>query len=92
MPHVSKRDGDNDIPKPTTLLPFLTTPLLEDFGFLGNQNTIDDVLNGTYECPPEIDIYTKKFIHELQHPTSIIAGDSIIGVATTTEHIQGLKK
>jgi hypothetical protein len=41
--------------------PFLTSPLLEDFGFLGKQTTIKAVLNGTYVCPPEVlDIYTKK--------------------------------
>jgi hypothetical protein len=71
---------------------FLTTPLVEDFGFLGNQSTIDNVLNGTYECPSDIDICTQKFLHELQRPPSINARDSINDVATTTEHIQGWKK
>jgi hypothetical protein len=34
--------------------PFLTSPLVEDFGFLGQQNKIDEVLDGTYERPPRI--------------------------------------
>jgi hypothetical protein len=63
--------------------------LLEEFGFLGNQNKVEDVLNGTYECPPDVDIYTKKFIQELRRPTLIDYKASINGVATTTEHIQG---
>jgi hypothetical protein len=39
--------------------PFLTPPSLGDFGFIGNQNQIQAVLDGTYECPDGIHIYTK---------------------------------
>jgi hypothetical protein len=28
--------------------PFVTAPLLDDFGFLGNQDKIEEILNGTY--------------------------------------------
>jgi hypothetical protein len=72
--------------------PFLTSPLLEDFGFLGKQTTIEAVLNGTYVCPPEVDNYTHKIIHELRRPLLIDHEASINGVATTAEHIQGWKK
>jgi hypothetical protein len=44
---------------------FLASPLLEEFGVLGNQNKVQDILDGTYDCPEEVDEFTKTFIHEL---------------------------
>jgi hypothetical protein len=32
--------------------PFMQPPLLTDFGYLGNQEAVDRVLDGTYKCPP----------------------------------------
>jgi hypothetical protein len=31
--------------------PFLNTPLLKDFGYLGNQDNVNAILAGTYDCP-----------------------------------------
>jgi hypothetical protein len=46
--------------------PFLTGPLLEDLGFLGNQNKVQDILNGMYDCPKEVDEFTKtKYLRTL---------------------------
>jgi hypothetical protein len=72
--------------------PFLVTPLLEEFGFFGNQEQIQAVLDGTYQCPEGVDIYTQKCIHELRKPPSIPALGTIDGTASTDEHIQGWNK
>jgi hypothetical protein len=40
-------------------------PLLSDLGYLGTTEAVEDILNGTYEIPECIDIYTTKLIREL---------------------------
>jgi hypothetical protein len=67
--------------------PFLTTPLVNDFGFLNSQTNVKKVLNGTYECPTELDEFTKKFIAELQQPENLHQHNIINGYTTTKDHI-----
>jgi hypothetical protein len=72
--------------------PFLTTPLLEDFGFLGNQEKTDEILSGTYVCPEDLDEFTQKFMDELGRPEQANLHGQISGYMTTEEHIQEWKK
>jgi hypothetical protein len=72
--------------------PFLTSPLLEDFGFLGNQNKVQDILDGTYECPAEVDEFTKTNIQDLRRPGTATRHGTITGYTTTEEHIKSWKK
>jgi hypothetical protein len=72
--------------------PFLASPLLEDFGFLGNQNKVQDILDGTYDCPGDVDEFTKKFIHELRRPDTASRQGTITGYTTTEESIKSWKK
>jgi hypothetical protein len=72
--------------------PFLTAPLLNDFGFLDNQANVQKVLDGTYECPEELDEFTKKFIRELKQPETIQQHKKISGFTTTKDHIKSWKK
>jgi hypothetical protein len=67
--------------------PFLNTPLLEDFGFLSNQDNVNAILAGTYECPQEVDAFTKTIIQELQRPPELTTPDNITGITSTEEHI-----
>jgi hypothetical protein len=71
--------------------PFLTTPLIEEFGFLRHQDKVRTVLDGTYECPPGLDEYTMKFIPELKRPANLQELGTITGTVTTAEHIKGWK-
>jgi len=49
--------------------PFLHQPLLQDVGFLGCGTAAQEILAGTYQCPPDTDEYTKLFIEALRWPT-----------------------
>jgi len=49
--------------------PFLHQPLLQDVGFLGCRTAAQEILAGTYQCPPDTDEYTKLFIEALHWPT-----------------------
>jgi hypothetical protein len=71
--------------------PFMQPPLQTDFGFLGNQTAIDQVLDGTYQCPPDTPEYVIKFIQELRRPP-MPAPTEVTGHATTKEHIKGWKQ
>jgi hypothetical protein len=72
--------------------PLMQQPLLDDFGTLGNQDTIDRVLAGTYQCPPETPEYTQKFIHELKQPDKLNNPGSITGHMTTNQFTTSWKK
>jgi hypothetical protein len=72
--------------------PFLTAPLVNDFGSLDNQTNVQKVLNGTYECPAELDEFTKQFIKELQQPENLHQHNIINGYTTTQDHITSWKK
>jgi hypothetical protein len=50
--------------------PFLCEPLLSDFRHFGEGPATEQVLNGTYRCPPTIDQYTKEYIRLCKSSTS----------------------
>jgi hypothetical protein len=45
---------------------FMTSPLLEDFGYLANTKATDQVLQETYIIPPNTDKYAALLLKELQ--------------------------
>jgi hypothetical protein len=53
----------------TEQTPFMQDPLLSSLGHLGLTATAQDILSGTYECPEEVDEYTKTFLTSLQFPS-----------------------
>jgi hypothetical protein len=63
--------------------PLMQNPLLENFGTLGNQATIDQVLAGTYQRPPD----TPEYIHELKQPDQLDNPGSITGHMTMENFI-----
>ena len=67
--------------------PFLQRPLIDEFGLLGTQAIVDQVLTGTYTAPDGVDQYTKKFLTELLMPPSVANLPLISGAVTTAEHI-----
>jgi len=48
--------------------PFLHQPLLQDVGLLGCREAAKSILEGTYQCAPDTDKYTKMFIEVLWWP------------------------
>ena len=70
--------------------PFFQEPLYSLLGPLGHQQVVSQILDGTFQCPHDVDEFTKKFIEELQRPHSINP-DSISGEVSTHDHIQGWK-
>ena len=50
--------------------PFLHGQLAHDVGLFGCGPAATQILEGTYQCPPDTDDYTRKFIAALQWPAS----------------------
>ena len=47
--------------------PFLQPPLLELFGYI-NSPCSEEVLNGTFTCPPNTPLYAELLLHLMRHP------------------------
>ncbi len=50
-------------------------PLLLDLGYLVNTTAAQQILEGTYICPPEVDDITQEFFLCLQWPPLVSAMD-----------------
>ena len=74
----------NDTPPMTTLFPIL--------GRFGITPAAHQILNGTFQSPPHLDIYTKKLLKELAMPTHIRHKQKINTTLTTSDYIQGWAK
>jgi hypothetical protein len=73
----------------TEFTPFRSSPLLEDFGYCGeNYENIQSVLDGTYNPPPGTDPYAIEFIRELEMPETIRAKGPIDENLTEAENKQ----
>ncbi len=48
--------------------PFLTNPLWYDLGLLGSSPSAQAILQGMYQCPAGVDLYTQQLISILQLP------------------------
>ena len=67
-------------------------PVLSDLGYLGTTEAVEDILNGTYEIPECIDIYTTKLIRELEMPEIIRQQGIEIPTVSMKDHRDGWKK
>ena len=47
--------------------PFLHEPLVSDLGHCGDGPKVNDVINGTYDIPEEVDEYTKDFLRQCKY-------------------------
>jgi hypothetical protein len=72
--------------------PFMNTALLDAFGTLGNQEAIEQVLNGTFPCPSDTPPYTQKFIQELKWPDNLDNPGGITGYMTTASFTNSWKR
>ena len=69
--------------------PLLRGQLLEDIGILGNGPAVEDILNGTYECPEGTSEATKLWLKTLHIPNR---DTRTAPIQTLREYQQGWKK
>ena len=69
--------------------PFLTEPLLSDFGYLGDSPATQQVLEGIYHIPPNTDPYARKLIACLRRSPLLPCISKSI---STQDHIQAWNK
>lgn len=69
--------------------PFLTEPLLADFGLLGKSEVVQAVLNGTYEPPENADFYAKGLLEFLLRPQHV---EDFSMEVTIDDYIQGWRR
>jgi hypothetical protein len=55
----------------TETSPPMQEPLVSKLGYLTNTNTAEQILQGTYVCPPGVDMHTQQFLASLQFTTPI---------------------
>ena len=65
--------------------PISSGKLLDDIGFLGDTKTVRDILEGTYEYPPDTDPHTKLLFEEAAKIFSTTAEDVISTFVTTKD-------
>ena len=71
--------------------PFFQSPLYDILGPLGHQEHVEEILNGTFDVPEDVDEFTRKFILQLQRvPDS--PRREITGSTSTAEHVWGWKR
>ena len=51
--------------------PFITTPLVDIFGYLAKDGVAQSVINGTYQPPPNTPKYVIEFLQTLEMPATI---------------------
>ena len=59
--------------------------LHNDFGFLANTGATDRVLNGTYDYPEDMDVYTKLLLQEAQVIFSKLLEEEVSDFVSTTD-------
>jgi hypothetical protein len=57
--------------------PPMSEPLLSDLGYLADTSAAEEILQGTYVCPPGTDEYTQDFLLFLQRSPNVNALDQI---------------
>jgi hypothetical protein len=62
--------------------PPMQEPLLSEPGYLADTLAAEQILNGTYVCPPGTDSFTQDFLACMQHPPCLYGsrGSDIYGV------------
>ena len=73
--------------------PFASPTLLSLLGPIGNTESAQQILNGTFRCPPEVDIWTKKLLPHLQYIQNFTQAQSEFDLHLSAEsHAHGWKK
>jgi hypothetical protein len=76
----------------TSPTPYMTWPLVEDFGYLAQGPATQAVLAGTYVPPPGTDIYARKLFPHLAMDPSVAAAPPMKIVFSIEDHIKGWRK
>ncbi len=66
--------------------------LFDDLGFMGDTECSQQILEGTYEYPPDTNIWTKKILQEAHHTFSRMFGTKIATTISTTDFQQYWKR
>ena len=72
--------------------PFMRSPLVKSFGYLGIGIDAKAVLHGTYQPPSGTDPYAVMLLKQLQIPNWLCSSPSVPAHITTEEFIQGWRK
>ena len=62
--------------------------LFDDLGFMGDTKCSQRILKGTYDNPPNTDIWTKKILQEAQHTFTCMSGKEIATTISTADFQQ----
>ena len=62
--------------------------LFDDLGFMGDTECSQQILEGTYDYPPDTDIWTKKILQEAQHTFARMSGMEIATTISTADFQQ----
>jgi hypothetical protein len=62
--------------------------LFDDLGFMGDTECSQQILEGRYEYPPDLDILLKKNLQEAHHTFSRMSGAEIATTISTTDFKQ----
>jgi hypothetical protein len=72
--------------------PFMHSPLVEEFRYLGISPNVEAVMNGTYAPPPGMDKYAVKLLKQLQMPESVRNAPKVPAIIMMKQHVQGWKR
>jgi hypothetical protein len=72
--------------------PPMQPPLVNDLGHLAETKMAEQVLEGTYETPQEVDRCTQELLQELRRPETVREKGPIHAVVTPAEHTQSWKR
>jgi len=67
------------------IAPICNDQLLEDFGYLGEKEATREVLDGTYQCPPGTDQYTRLLLEEAAHIFGNLAQKKVSNFISITD-------
>jgi hypothetical protein len=70
----------------------MTSPLLNDFGYLAQGSATAEVLAGTYVPPAGTDMYAKKLLLQLKIDPRVAQAPPMNGTFSTAEHSKGWRK
>jgi hypothetical protein len=72
--------------------PFMTQPLLNDFGYLAQGAATSSVLDGTYLPAPGTDLYAIKLLKQLKMDPAVVKAPPMKVVFSIQQHIRGWRK
>ena len=78
--------------KQCTDTPFMSEPLIDEFGYLAEESVAQQVIDGTYIVPEGTNEYVTDFIHSLKMPNSVKKWEKVSIIVTPEENKQGWKK